>query len=111
MSSEKKDGSVTLLNRGKRHYDFGKDAQGNERVLAPGAMMSFTAEDAAKLSGYKELVDISKLPGQVDTTALKAENQRLQDEKAKLEAQLASLAPAPAEEPKAKGKKREESVA
>lgn len=105
MSNEKKDGNVTLLNRGKRHFDFGKGADGKVRVLAPGAMLSFSLEEAAKLSGYKELVDISKLPGQVDTEALKADNAKLLAEKKELEAKLASLTPSDTK--KGKGKTEE----
>lgn len=98
MTEEKRDeGSVTLLNRGLRHFDLGADAKGKPLGRhSPGATHTYTAEQAKRLEGYKELVDIAKLPGQVDAKKLKEENAKLKDENARLREQL--LAHAPKEE-------------
>ncbi len=85
--------TVTLLNRGKRSYDLGQGADGQPRRHVPGAMMVYSAEEAARMSGYTELVDISKLPGQIDVSQLKTENVNLQAENAALKAQLEALEP------------------
>lgn len=105
MADDKKaEGSVTLLNRGKRSFDLGLDAKGKSKGRhAPGTTHAYTAEEAKRLEGYKELADISKLPGQVDAKALKAENAKLQDENKRLREQLAALEQAP--DPKQKDKK------
>lgn len=96
MAEEKKsEGSTALLNRGKRHFDV--IAQGKPSRHSPNATMVYTADEATKLSGYPELVDISKLPGQVDSRKLKADNEQLKKDKEALEAQLAALK-APKEE-------------
>lgn len=97
MSKEEKsvDGSATFLNRGKRHYDLAKGADGQVRRHAPGATMLYSADEVKQMSGYSDLVDISKLPGQVDTGKLKAENARMLAENAALKAQLEALTPAP----------------
>lgn len=82
---------VTLLNRSKRHFDT-LDANGKAFRHAPGAMASYTEEQAAMLTGYStEMIDITKLPGAVDTTKLKSENATLLAEKKRLEALVASL--------------------
>lgn len=92
MAEEKKEGSVTFLNRGLRHYDLGfKD--GKPCRHAPGTTMVYTAEEARRAAGYRDLVDITKLPGQVDTGKIKAENAKLQDENSRLRAQLEALTP------------------
>lgn len=90
-NSKKSDGTVTLLNRGQRSYDLANGADGKARRHGPGATMTYSAEEAKRMEGYKELVDITKLPGQVDVTALKAENAKLLAENAGLKAQLEAL--------------------
>lgn len=82
---------VTLLNRSKRHFDTtGPDGRAFRH--APGAMASYTEEQAAMLTGYStEMIDITKLPGAVDTTKLKSENATLLAEKKRLELLVASL--------------------
>lgn len=99
MADEKKDkvteGSVTLLNRGKRHFEIALDAAGKPIRHAPGVAMVYSAADAKRASAYKELVDLSKMPGAVDAKKLKADNTKLADENAKLKAQLEALAPKP----------------
>lgn len=115
MAEEKKssgDGSVTFLNRGKRHYDLGNDAAGKPRRVAPGSTVLCSAEDAKRLSIYRDLVDISKLPGQVDARKLKAENEKLADENTRLKAQLLALPKeVEAEKPAPKEKKNKEKEA
>lgn len=93
MSNEKKsDGGVTLLNRGQRAYEIGDGtALGKVRRHAPGTTMTYSIEEAEKMGQYKELVDISKLPGQVDVGQLKADNAKMLSENAALKAQLESL--------------------
>lgn len=92
MSDNKKsDGAVTLLNRGQRSYDLTNGADGKARRHGPGATMTYSAEEAKRMEGYKELVDITKLPGQVDVAALKAENAKLLAENTGLKAQLQAL--------------------
>lgn len=109
MADEKKDKkdaaapaeakSVTLLNRGKRHFDLpGGRVSPNETVAC-------TADDAAKLTKMypRELLDISKLPVRgtnAEAEKLKKDNAALADENAKLKEQLAASA-----EPKGKDKK------
>lgn len=85
------EGTVILLNRGKRHYDIGFDESGKARRHSPGATMVYTAEEAKRVEAYAELVDISKIPGQVNPKAIKAENAKLVDENASLKAQLEAL--------------------
>ena len=87
MADEKK--TVTLLNRGLRHF-VGVNAEGKAIRQAPGTTAVYTEEQVKSL-GYADLVDISKLPGQVDTSKLKSENERLAAEKAALEAKVAAL--------------------
>ena len=58
---------------------------------SPGAMASYTPEQAAVLAGYADMVDITKLPGSIDATALKSENASLKAKHAALEAELAAL--------------------
>jgi len=80
MSDDKKQegGSVTFLNRGQRSFDLG-----NGRRHAPGATMAYTLDEAKRMEPYaKELVDITKLPGQVDSAKLKADNAGLLSENA-----------------------------
>lgn len=92
MAEEKKESNeVVFLNRGQRHYDLNPDAQGKVRRHSPGTTMLYSAEEAKKAAGYFDLVDISKLPGQVDTNKLKAESAALHNENASLKAQLAAL--------------------
>lgn len=92
MANDKKsDGTVTLLNRSKRHFDLGLGEDKQPRRHAPGTTMAYTAEEAAKMGAYKDLVDISKLPGQVDTGKLKADNAKLAADNAKLQAQLDAM--------------------
>jgi len=91
MSDDKKQegGSVTFLNRGQRSFDLG-----NGRRHAPGATMAYTLDEAKRMEPYaKELVDITKLPGQVDSAKLKADNAGLLSENAALKAQLEALKP------------------
>lgn len=85
------EGTVVLLNRGRRHYEIGFDAAGKPRRHAPGTAMSYTLEEAKRVAGYMELVDVAKLPGQVNTKAIQAENAKLADENASLKAQLEAL--------------------
>lgn len=92
MADDKKkdDGVVTLLNRGKRHYDvIGLD--GKPTRHAPGATMTYGKDEAEKLVGYSDLIDITKLPGQVNARALRAENETLKAEKERLEKQIAAM--------------------
>lgn len=101
MAADKKeDGSITLLNKGLRHFDLGADKEGKPRRHAPGTTMSYTAEEAKKHSIYKDLIDISKMPGQVDVRKLKADKEALQDENTRLKAQLEALSTAKTEKPK-----------
>ncbi len=102
MADEKKGGMVTLMNRGRRVYDHGFDEKKKERKHWPGSVMTYTAEEAKKFEGYKDLVDVSKLPGQVDVSAIKADNSSLKSENEKLKAELAALK---TEEPKSKDPK------
>lgn len=92
MADEKKSEPklISLLNRGKRHFD-GLDAEGKPRRHSPGEVHSYTVEGAKLLDGYKELVDISKLPGSVDASKLADDNKSLNDENARLKAELAAL--------------------
>ena len=92
MADEKKSEQklISLLNRGKRHFD-GLDPEGKPRRHSPGEVHSYTAEGAKQLEGYKELVDISKLPGSVDASKLADDNKSLNDENARLKAELAAL--------------------
>lgn len=99
MAEKEKEGSVTLLNRGQRHFDVGTGTDGKPRRHSPGTTFTYSADEAKRLSGYRELVDISKLPGQVDTAKLKAENAKLLDENKRLREQLIALQ-APKDEPK-----------
>lgn len=100
---KKEDGSVTFLNRGSRTFDLGSDKHGKHKRHAPNTTMAYTAEEAARHQGYPDLVDISKLPGQVDRKEAEAENKRLASENEELKKQLAALQP-PAEPVKAKKK-------
>ena len=80
---------VSVVNNGKRHYDvLGVD--GKPARHSPGAVLEYTEESFAKL-GYEDLVDITKLPGQVNLAALKADNAALKAENEKLKADLAAL--------------------
>lgn len=97
--SEKSAGNVTLLNRGQRSYEVANGADGKSRRHGPGTTMEYSAEEAKKMAGYRDLVDISKLPGQVDVGAIKAESVRLTAENAVLKAQLQALQTAPVETP------------
>lgn len=92
---DKKDGgvTVTLLNRGQRSYEVAGTEPGKTRRHAPGATMDYTAEEAGKLGMYKELVDITKLPGQIDAAKTKADNAKLLADNAALKAQLEALTP------------------
>lgn len=103
MAAEKKsDVSVTLLNRGQRHFDVGVDSDGKPRRHAPGSTMVYSAEEAKKMQGYRDIVDLSKLPGAVDTRQLQADNAKLLAESIALKAQLEAL------QPKKKEAKKEE---
>lgn len=105
MASDKKaaDGSVTFLNKGKRHYDTIGEA-GEKLRHAPGATMTYSAEQAARMAQYKDLIDITKLPGQVNAAELRAESARLKADNEALKARLEALEPAKAEEPKEEAK-------
>lgn len=107
MADEKKDeGSVTLLNQGQRSYDLGLDEKGKHRgVHKPGTAHVYTAAEAAKLAPYRELVDVAKLPGQLDARALKAENNKLKQENEQLRKQLLALPPAEVPAPEAEKSK------
>lgn len=102
MADEKKSagGSVTLLNKGQRHYDLGNDASGQPRRHAPGTTHTYSAEEAARMVTYRDLVDISKLPGQVDVKKLKVDNDKLLSENARLKEQLAALESRPSSKKK-----------
>ena len=96
MTTEDKkaaEGTVTFLNRGKRHFNLAKGADGSPRRHSPGTTMVYSAAEAEKSRGYSDLVDISKLPGQVDAVKIKADNERLAADNAALKAQLEALAP------------------
>ena len=104
MSDDKKQegGSVTFLNRGQRSFDLG-----NGRRHAPGATMAYTLEEAKRMEPYaKELVDITKLPGQVDSAKLKADNAKMLAENAALKAQLEALKPSETKEEAPEPRKR-----
>lgn len=81
---------ISLLNKGKRHFD-GLDAAGKPRRHSPGEVHSYSPEGAKLLEGYKELADISKLPGTIDAAKLESDNKSLNDENARLKAELAAL--------------------
>lgn len=99
VEAKAEDRSVSLFNRGKRTFDLGlesgKDGKKSPRRHAPGESHLYTPSEAAKMSIYKEIVDLSKLPGQLDAKKLKSENEKLADENKKLKDQLASLQPKP----------------
>lgn len=92
---KKADGSVTLLNRGRRHFDLGKGQNGSPRRHSPGTTMAYTAEEAGRMAGYQDLVDISKLPGQVNAAKLKSDNDKLTADNEALKARLDALESAP----------------
>lgn len=106
MAEDKKDGgSVTLLNRSQRSFDLGLDEKGKSKGRhAPGTAHTYTAEEAKRLEGYKELMDVSKIPGALDARKLKDENNKLLDENARLKAQLLTLEASAKEEPAAPAK-------
>lgn len=87
------DKGITLLNRGQRHFDLGAGADKKPLRHSPGATHSYSAEEGAKLAKMypKELVDISKLPGAVDSRQMKADLDKANAENAALKAQLAAL--------------------
>lgn len=81
--------TVTLLNRGKRHFDL------PDGRVSPNETVACTASDAAKLTAWypRELMDISKMPVKgtnADAEKLKKANADLADENAKLKEQLAA---------------------
>ena len=98
---KKKDaGSITLLNRGQRTFKhgFAKNDDGTPNTSkpldhAPGAPFTYSAEEGAKmLKMYpRELYDVSKLPGVVDSRQLEADKKALVGENAALKARLAEL--------------------
>lgn len=104
MADDKKDGSVTLLNRGQRWFDIGVGADKKPRRHGPGTTMTYSAEEAKRVEGYKDLMDITKLPGSLDAKKLKAENNQLSDENKRLKEQLAALSAPKVEEPRKKEK-------
>ena len=94
MAEEKQ---VSVMNRGRRNYDFGKDAAGNPRVLRPGQVLVMSESEASKVLGRRDLIDASKLvkvPSQAEKDKrikeLEAENAKLKDK------QQAPAADAPA---------------
>lgn len=103
MAAEVKveEGTV-FLNKGKRHFDLAPGKDGKARRHAPGTTMAYSAEEAKIHEGYSDLIDVTKVPGQVNVRQVKADNAKLLDENAQLRAQLAALtaAPAPVAEPK-----------
>lgn len=105
-------GTVTLLNKGQRHFDLGYEQLVGEdgkpqfyedgkpipdkdkpRKYAPNNTITLPAKEGAKLAAKypKELVDLSKIPGAVDVGALKGEAAKLKAENEALKAQLAAL--------------------
>lgn len=80
---------VTLLNRGKRHFDLPKPYG----RVSPGDAVEVSAEDAQKLAAYVDLVDASKLKiggkSAAETAKLKADNADLAKENEELRKQLA----------------------
>lgn len=108
--AKKEEARVTLMNRGQRSYEVVSD--GKVVRHSPGTTMSYSAEEAKKMEGYRDLIDITKMPGQVDANKLKADNAKLLADNAALQAQLDALQvtgdkEAVAEEKKPKGKKHE----
>lgn len=97
--AKKAEGGITLLNRGQRKFDLSKG--GKPEWHMPGATHVYPAEDGAKLAVMypRELADISKLPGAVDTTKLASDNAKLLADNEALKAQLASVLSAKAEDP------------
>lgn len=84
--ADKEEKKVTLQNRGVRHFDL----KGGR--VSPGEMVEVTAEEAKKLAGYRDLVDVSKLPikgaAAAEAAKLKVDNKALADENALLKKQL-----------------------
>lgn len=92
MADDKKsDGSVTLLNRSQRYFEIAIGPDKKPIRHAPGAAMVYSGQEAKLALGYKDLVDLSKMPGAVDSRKLKAENNKLSDENSRLKAELAAL--------------------
>lgn len=92
MAEKVKEGEGTMfLNKGLRRYDLGVDKDGKARRHDPGATMLYTAEEAKRHEGYSDLIDISKMPASVNAKKLKAENEKLLEEKLALEARIAAL--------------------
>jgi len=93
-SKKEEEKLVTFLNQGKRHFDWGLDDKKQAIRQSPGEAKALNADQAKIAARYpKELVDISKLPGVIDTSALKADNAKLKAEKEALLKQLAALTP------------------
>lgn len=89
-------GGATLINTGKRTYDLGpaeSDEKKSPRQHRPGTTFFYSASELVRMAPYvgKELMDITKLPGQVDVRKLKEENARLLDENRRLREQVAAL--------------------
>lgn len=93
--------TVTLLNKGQRSFDLPFVNGQPVGKHAPGTTHTYSAEQAARLAGYPDLIDVTKVPGSVDTRALQSENATLKAEREALKAQLAALTPKTAEQKKA----------
>lgn len=93
MADEKKasDGAVSLLNKSSRKFTSVKDGKSFDHMS--GRVETYTAEEAAALAGYKELLDTSKLPGSLNAAQLKKENSDLLAANKALQAQLDALKP------------------
>ncbi len=88
---------VSLLNKSGRKFVVTKD--GKPFTHEPGKIVTYSAAEAAKLAGYKELLDTSKIPGALDAAKLKKENADLLAANKALQAQLDALKPSPAPAP------------
>lgn len=105
-------GTITLLNKGARHFDLGYEQlvvdgklqfrEDNKtpipddtkpRKYAPNGTVTLPLAEGQRLAKMypKELIDLSKLPGAVDVGALKADAAKLKAENEELKAKLASL--------------------
>lgn len=104
---------TTFLNRGKRHFDIGFHPDGKAKRHSPGTTMAYTAEEAKRHEGYADLIDISKIPGSIDTKRLASDNAKLLAENLALKEQLEALGETKAadKEPKPEKSSKKEKAA